>query len=262
MPSQTWQAATEFRGFDVDRKTIIMKALQKSAGLPLEQQAATVEMYLEIASDMDAPTQSFQPIASSSNYIQTPPMSALLATPVAYPDHELDRKVEISPVPEPPPLPLDDEPTDTERRSFQQIVNYVAEHAPKHMEVEMSDGGKLRVVLKQEPVASLKTFRLVAMVDGREGPQANFDVWEKNLDMAGKLEAIKRGVRAQFRPEKEAQRLANKPFAGRDFSREMFGVTIGADEGMSGGVDWGTNRAPLRDILKMYTADEKAAGAR
>lgn len=184
------------------KRDVIVRALQKSKDLPLDMQAAAVEMYLEVADELapEVPALVEPPVAVAAIINQgigstSPAQSPII---VAASMEEIPRiapDVEAS-------APGPDRPC----RSFVQLVNDVK--VPQAIEVIMGDGKPLRIGLRTVPSQEAEIVRVVSYVPvgpdgGVEGPSAVFTRYEKDLRIEEKIGNIADGVRCRFKPVKD-----------------------------------------------------------
>lgn len=186
------------------KRDVIIRALQKSKGLPLDMQAATIEMYLDVADELapESPALEAQPVAAAPVVSEVAGRETQSPLVVAASTDEIPRIL-----PDAKAIPPD---PDKPCRSFAQLVNEVK--VPQFIDVRMTDGKSLRIGLRIVPSQDAEIVRVLSYVpvgpdSGVEGPSAIFTRYEKDLRIEEKIGTIADGVRCRFRPAKDVKHI-------------------------------------------------------
>lgn len=238
----------------------ILLGLKKAQGMPLEQAAAEVARYIEIANELSgAPTQSIPA------YPNVPATSGLAITAGAFQMDSSPDRYRSQPFPEPmarEPMAAPQriitgakpKPVDFEYRTVEDIAEYLDKTAPATLDV-MLKGAQQPVTVRRK-IEPMDQFGLVKLRYGNpandpDAPAAIFKTTDEHLGLAQKLEEIKAAVCGMFSVNerkiepRQAPAVHFNPMTGAGGFGG--GDSTETEGGMAMAAQWAANRSPEQE---------------
>lgn len=211
-----------------EMKSIILKALQRSQDLPLDEQAEMVVRYLDIASDI-ALVPAPQPPPLSPPPSPRPSMQELWRPAPA--DEEFDEPAVL-----PSRLTVRPQEVSALTRSYRtvdEIASYLESRAPKEMEVPVPGAPKpMRLIRRIEAHEPLDMVKLSYIPAGQaDGPAVILSTTDEKIGLEKHLQEIREVIRHQYSgtPRKVLARAA----VARPEGADMVGGEASDHEGLS-----------------------------
>lgn len=219
------------------QKEVILLALKKAQGMPLEQAAEEISNFLDIASELMGHQN--QPQAAKSPIVQ--PHSHPVATQEP-PRH--------SPPPTAMPRILPQRPVDFQFRRVEDIREYLDREAPATITVTLNDSNAPITLFRR--VQTMEPLKCVKLSYGNpasdpDAPFAMFRTTDETIGLDDAIQEIMEAAKAQLRSKPKELTPRQPSQVKFDPSSGDGGIGGDADETAAGGTivqQWASNRTP------------------